>query len=347
MRSFGNLPQLRGKLPVMKQSRLLFTLCCLAALFLFSGWGFLVHRTVNQLAIYGLPKNLRFFFYENKEYLVRHSVRPDQRRNTDKTEAPKHFIDAEPYGDSSLWKMPYEWDAAVAKYTRDTLEKYGYVPYVVMHIKEKLTAAMRNGKKDSVLFYAADLGHYIADAHVPLHTTINYDGQLTNQRGLHSLWESTVPELELANYNLYNRHRVRYLANPERAIWNACRAGFQLLDGVLNIEKEVSKNFTDSTKYRYQMRNGQQRRSYTTAFARAYGQALGSTVNDRLLNSARLISDFWYTCWVDAGKPDLAPQPVQDSLRKALRKEVKAFKQNELLKQNMLLARKEQEGREE
>ncbi|OLY91759.1 S1/P1 Nuclease [Cnuella takakiae] len=333
----------------MKRS-LLFSVALLCGLFLLSGWGFLVHRTVNQLAVYQLPKDLRQFFYANKEYIVRNSVRPDERRNSDKTEAPKHFIDAEPYGDSSLWKMPYHWEAAVAKYTKDSLEKYGYVPYVVMNMKVKLTNAMRAGNKDSILFYAADLGHYIADAHVPLHTTENYDGQLSNQRGLHSLWESTVPELELTNYNLYQRHRARYLKNPEESIWNACRGGFQLLDGVLNLEKEVSKNFTDSTKYRYQMRNGRQSRSYTSAFARAYGKALGTTVNDRLLASARLISDFWYTCWVDAGKPKLnanAPALKTAERKKELRSEVKAFKQNELLKQDLLMARKQQGGREE
>jgi hypothetical protein len=38
------------------------------------------------------------------------------------------------------------------------------------------------------------LGHYIGDAHVPLHTTSNYNGQKTNQHGIHGLWESRIPE---------------------------------------------------------------------------------------------------------------------------------------------------------
>lgn len=327
---------------------LLFSTLLFSLLVLCSGWGFLVHRTVNQLAIYQLPKNLRNFFYTNKDYIVRQSVRPDQRRNTDKTEAPKHFIDAEPYGDSSLWKMPHQWDAAVAKYTKDTLEKYGYVPYVVMMMKEKLTGAMRNGNKDSVLFYAADMGHYIADAHVPLHTTVNYDGQLSDQKGLHSLWESMVPELEMNQYNLYNRHRARYLKDPEEAIWKACRGGFTLVDDVLRIEREVSKGFNDSTKYRYQIRNGRQSRSYSSAFGRAYAKALGSTVNERLLLSARLITDFWYTCWVDAGKPDLMKAaPITKENKKALRKEVRSFKDNDLIEDGLLLSRQPQGGSEE
>src|SRR5688572_18617503 len=131
------------------------------------------------------------------DYGVRYSVRPDERRNSDSTEATKHFIDFEAFGDSAAWKMPQDWNSAVQQYTKDSLLKYGYVPYQIMVLKEQLTNSFRQKNKDSILFYAADMGHYIADAHVPLHTSINYDGQLTGQKGLHSLWESVIPEIEL------------------------------------------------------------------------------------------------------------------------------------------------------
>jgi hypothetical protein len=42
----------------------------------------------------------------------------------------------------------------------------------------------RKTKKHEILFIAADLGHYIADAHMPLHTSDNHDGQLTDQKGI-------------------------------------------------------------------------------------------------------------------------------------------------------------------
>jgi hypothetical protein len=38
------------------------------------------------------------------------------------------------------------------------------------------------GKRKSEILFIADLGHYIADAHMPLHTSDNHDGQLTDQR---------------------------------------------------------------------------------------------------------------------------------------------------------------------
>src|SRR5215218_1784060 len=142
---------------------------------LLCSWGFLVHRTTIQLAIYQLPKSLQPLFYQSKSDLVKTSVRPDQRRSSDSTEASKHFIDLEMYGDSAAWRMPRHWDEAVAQYTKDTLHKYGYLPYWIVTMQEKLTNAFRNNKSDSVLFYAADLAHYLGDANVPLHTSVNYD----------------------------------------------------------------------------------------------------------------------------------------------------------------------------
>lgn len=316
----------------------------LAALVLLSSWGFLVHRTINQLAVYQLPKSMQTFFYLQMDYVVKHSVRADERRNTDPTEAPKHFIDAEAYGgDSALWEMPTEWKAAVARYTKDTLEKYGYVPYWVMVMKDRLTEAFRQKNRDSILFYAADLGHYVGDAHVPLHTTLNYDGQLTGQRGLHSLWESTIPELHLKEYKLYNRYRAKYLKDPEATIWNVVRTSYSMLDKMLAEEKEASKGFVDSTKYNVQMRNGRESKRYSAAFARAYAARLDHTVNQRLLLSANRIADFWYTCWVDGGKPDLntllATPPTKAQKRK-LKEEWKLYKKNQLLQNNLLIARK-------
>jgi hypothetical protein len=192
------------------------------------------------------------------------------------------------------------------------------------------------------LFYATDLAHYIGDANVPLHVSVNYDGQLTNQKGLHSLWESVIPEIELEQFNLYSKHTARYLRNPEEAIWNAIRRSQSLLKDVFEQEKETSKSFTDSTKYRVQVRNGRESRSYTSAFAKAYRARLGNTINEQLIRSSDLIADFWYTSWVDAGKPDVK-QWIQPAFSKenkqALKKECKAFRHNELIKQKLLIAK--------
>ena len=315
----------------------------LSILFACSSWGFLVHRTVNQLAIYELPSGMQSFFYRNMEYLVKNAPRPDERRNQDSTEATKHFVDLEMFEHSENDRMPLYYNEAIARYTKDTLLKYGYVPYYIIIMKDRLTNAFKQLNKDSILFYAADLGHYVGDAIVPLHTSVNYDGQLTDQKGIHSLWESMIPEIEIDNYSLKSRHRATYLDNPQEAVWKAIRRAAALVPGMLRLEKEVSKDFTDSTKFRVQVRRGKEVKGYTSAFAKAYAKALGSSVNDQLRHSADLIADFWYTCWVDAGKPSLCNmvQPCfSEQEQTNLEAERKSFKHNRLIKDQLLISRK-------
>lgn len=319
--------------------KIIFSVILISVVFGFGSWGFLVHRTINQLAIYELPKKMQPFFFVYKDYLVYNAPRPDQRRNTDQEEAPKHYMDMEFFGPSPFDSVPHQWDAAVAKYGIDTLKAWGTLPFVVIETQKKLTEAFSSKNRDSILFYAADLGHYIGDAHVPLHTTVNYDGQLTDQRGLHDLWETTVPEIVITSYDLSSKHRARYLTNPTKTIWNILEHTHSLLPNMLAQEVEVSKKFTDSTKYRWQERWGKMRRFYTTAFAREYNKALGNSINKQLIASANHLADFWYTAWVDAGKPDLTDIMTKPYAKADFRKERRAFTRNELIKNKLLISK--------
>jgi len=305
-------------------------------------WGFLGHKTAHQLAVYALPSKMQRFFFKHLDYLEANAVRPDERRYSDKTEAPKHFIDIESYGDSSEWKMPYTWDEAVAKYSKDSLVKYGYVPYQVLFVAQQLTQAFKAGNADSILFYATDLGHYVEDANVPLHTSVNHDGQLTNQKGLHALWETNVPETTIEGFNLYSRHSAKYLKHPEQTIWQAVRRAHDLLPEVFGTEKNISQHFTDSNKYVTHTKNGHPVKVYSTAFSKAYADSLQGTVNRQLLYAADLVADFWYTAWVNAGKPDLTallPTAFSKEDKAALRKQIRSYKSNHLLQDSLLLSK--------
>ena len=310
----------------------------LVALVGFSSWGFLVHRTIHQIAIYNLPEPMRSYFYTDMDNLVANAPRPDIRRNKDKTEDTKHFIDLEAYGPNAANEMPFEWDAAVKKYGKDSLIKWGWGPYNAMVQLDNLTAAFKSNNKDSILFYAADLGHYVADLHVPLHTTMNYDGQLTGQKGLHSLWETFIPEINLDQFMLYNTHQAKYIKNPAQALWVDIRKANLLVPQMLAIETEVTKQFTPETKYRNQMRYGKEVKSYTKPFAEAYAKALGNTVNVQLIASANMIADFWYTAWVNAGKPQLT---LTRDANGNLAKELASFKQNKLIQDGLLISKKD------
>ncbi len=320
-----------------------FLLCnvLIVCVFFLCSWGYLVHKTVHQLAVYQLPAPMQNFFYANMDYLVNQAARPDKRKRFDSTEGAKHFVDFECYGENAQHKMPTTWQKAVKKYTADTLYKYGYVPFVVVEMQNKLTEAFRQCKKDSILFYANDLGHYIGDAHVPLHTTENYDGQLTNQKGVHALWETTIPEIEINQFNLSTTHKATYISNVEAAIWKTVRTSYAMVNNVLAQEKKVSATMDDATKFRTQIRNGKETKQYSTSFAKAYNVALKNTINERLITTSQTIADFWYTAWVNAGKPNLqncfaTPSELQ---LKNLQEELLMFKNNQLIQNNMLKAK--------
>jgi hypothetical protein len=292
---------------------------------------------VNQLAVYNLPAPLQSFFHDNMEYLVENAPRPDNRKRFDKTEDTKHFINIEQFGPDAIHRMPMDWSKAVKKYTEDSLKKYGWGPYNAIQQLELLTKAFVSQNKDSILFYTADLGHYIGDLHVPLHTTTNYDGQLTGQHGLHSLWESYIPELTLTEYNLYNQHNAVYLKNPAEALWKDLRKANSLVPAILEKETNLTAKFSPETKYKTQMRYGKPTKVYSKEFAEAYATALGPTINEQLIASANLLTDFIYTAWVNAGKPNLT---LSKTVNSQLEEELKSFRYNQLIKNGLLFSKK-------
>lgn len=339
---FGKAERTNGSLSGTYKVKMFSLFVGLLLILFCSSWGFLVHRTVAQLAIYQLPKGMRNFFWKNKDSIVSQSIRPDVRRNMDKTEWPRHFIDVEAYGDSALWKMPMHLPEAIGQYSLDTIKKYGMVPYVVLEMKDRLTDAFKKGDKDSILFYAIDLCHYIGDANVPLHTSVNYDGQMTGQRGLHALWESTVPDQLMDGYRLRDGHKAKYIADPAADIWASVRRANGLVQGMIDAEREAVRGLPDSVVHRMEHRYGKDIKVYTPAFGKIYGEKLGTMVNDQLLHSADQIADFWYTAWVDGGRPDLDAlllTPLTKKDKKDYRTECKAYKRDQLIEKGLLLSR--------
>ncbi len=152
-----------------------------------------------------------------------------------------------------------------------------------------------------------------------------------------------IPEIEIEKYNLYSSHKAEYLQDPADAIWKAIQRTHALLPLVFEKEKEVTKQFTEEEKYRVQIRRGKEVKNYTSVFAKAYAKSLEETVNQQLIHSANLIADMWYTCWVDGGKPNLNSfinNTDKDSLEINLKKELSSFSKNELIKDNLLIAKK-------
>ncbi|RYY13955.1 MAG: S1/P1 Nuclease [Cytophagaceae bacterium] len=285
-------------------------------------WGFYGHRLLNRLAVYTLPPEMLPFFKANIDYLTTNATRPDSRRTVVPTEAPRHFLDVDAYGDSALTShgrgLPRAYADAVALVGgEDSLLRHGIVPWQVARMKGQLTEAFKAQDTDNILRLAADMGHYVADACVPLHTTRNYNGQLTNQRGIHALWESRLPELNATGYDLLTG-QAPYLARPTEAAWAAVERAHAALDSVFTIERQLTAELSEDRKYGYEQRGRQTIRTYSREFSQAYHQRLNGQVERQLRYAARLIGAFWYTCWVDAGQPDLSKMRQQPSTAEQL-----------------------------
>lgn len=327
----------------MKNPKRLFLLL-LPFTLLISSWGFLAHKTLQQISIYALPEPLGAYFFANQDYLVNQSVRPDIRRNEDKTEDVKHYLDMDAaiFGPNYKSDIPHEFSAAVAKYGMDSLRKEGLVPWEVVRVYGRLVNAFKKELKDSVLFYAADLGHYIADAHVPLHTTKNHDGQLTGQKGLHALWESLVPEEQLPQYQLakFQSKPLVYISKPQDFIFEILLESHMMLPEVFQAEREVTAAIGPDKKHMQVVRNGRTLNYYTKEFIQAYGNRLGDKVQDRMLVSAHRVASFWYSAYKDAGSPAWvkADPKVNQELIAAFQSEKKAWLANSLITDKLLIS---------
>lgn len=275
----------------------------LFAVALGSGWGFFGHESINRLAVFTLPPEMIGFYKKNIDYIVSASVNPDRRRYAVKEEAPRHYIDLDEYGDSAAWKLPKYWSRAVDSLTEDTLQRHGIVPWHIPRVVNQLRDAFFLRDPQKILRCSAELGHYVADANVPLHTTRNHNGQLTGQHGIHGLWESRLPELFSGEYD-FLVGKAAYEDDPQERAWEAVRKAHQYVDSVLQLEKELTDTFAAS-KFNYETKGKQTIRVYSRDFSRTYHQRLRGMVERQMRASIRMTADLWYTAWVDGGQPDL------------------------------------------
>ena len=268
------------------------------------GWGFWAHEKINRMAVFCLPEDMQCLFKPNIEYLTHHATDPDKRRNVVKDEAPRHYIDIDHYGKYPFDSVPRKWKDAVKKLSEDTLKAYGIVPWHVEKMTYRLTEAFKNKNKKEILKIAADLGHYVADAHVPLHTTENYNGQLTNQVGIHNFWESRVPQLLGEHYD-YWVGKAEYIDKPLKKIWQIVLESSTEVDSVLKFEKQLNETFPEDRKYTIETKGHQTIKVYSDEFTIAYNKMLNNMAERRLRSSIQDVASFWYTAWVNAGQPDL------------------------------------------
>ena len=251
-----------------------------------------------------MPSEMMPLYKNHIQFLTDNAVNPDKRRYAVADEAPRHFIDLDVYADTTRETLPRSWSAAAQKFGADTLALHGIVPWHIQLVKYQLTEAFKERNVRKILRLSADIGHYIADANVPLHTTRNYNGQFTGQTGIHGFWESRLPELFSTNYD-WVVGEAKYIDNPQQRAWRAVFGAHAALDSVLLMERELTAELGEAQKWNFEDRNGQTIKVYSAAFSARYHERLRGQVERQMRASIKMVGDFWYTCWVDAGQPDL------------------------------------------
>jgi len=275
----------------------------LLLLLLLSSWGFYAHMRINRLAVFTLPTAIGRFYKANIDFIADHATDPDKRRYADTAEAPRHYLDVELY-EEHIDSIPRKWEAAVKKYGLARLNSNGILPWQIQRSYYQLVNAFKQRDSIRILINSAYLGHYIGDAHVPLHTTENHNGQLTNQVGIHAFWESRLPELFSEKYN-FMVGRAIYINDPLKNAWKIVTHTHGLLDSVLQIEKDLSRSFPSYRKYSYSRKNRQVMKQYSMEYSRDYHLRLRHMVENQMRASVHAVGSYWYSAWVDAGQPVL------------------------------------------
>jgi hypothetical protein len=229
------------------------------------------------------------------------------------SEGAHHYLDIDHYGKYPFPELPRNYKVALEKYSSDTLQAYGIVPWWIQIMVGRLTKAFKEKNKYKILKCAAELGHYIADAHVPLHICSNHNGQLTGQEGIHAFWESRVPELLAENEWDFFIGKAVYIQDLPAFIWQRVLESAAASDTVLRCEKKISAGFRPDQKYAFEERHGKITKQFSSAYASLYEDKLNHMIERRMRQSIFAVASCWYTAWVNAGQPTLE-KFGQDSL---------------------------------
>lgn len=257
----------------------------LTALF---GWGENAERLITNKAVDTLPNEMLPFFQANRQYLVQHVT--DAEDSAAKAAVDRHgdFIELDHYGPFPFSLLPRVYTAAVSKYSRRSLEKYGVLPWQIGLYSKKLTDAFQARDWSDAKVDAALLAHYVAAAHDPFSTTTDHDGHLAGQPGVN----------ERFNTGLVDRYQLFFFVKPNEAtfIHDPTDHAFEMaltahswLENILLADRRAHEGLTGYTDDYYD---------------RFYAQA-GAVLVSQLSDASTDVGSYWMTAWINAGRPQL------------------------------------------
>ena len=227
-----------------------------------------------------------------------------------RTVLPQFYQDQEILQPDSLYAFLAEnnivRERPVAAFYQERLTQHGTLPWNLQRFQRNLTEAFRQHDARKILRLSAEIGHYIGDAHVPLHTCSNYNGQKTNQHGIHGFWESRIPELFADETYDYFVGKPEYIAKTDDWFWQTAFDSHSMVDSVLSFERALRRSYPEDRQMCPDTRLGILGVFPCREFAAAYQDAMDGMVERRMRAAIHAVSSAWYTAWVDAGQPDLS-----------------------------------------
>ena len=262
-------------------------------------WGFNGHKFITDRAIDLLPPELRPFFQKFRTSVVEHSIDPDTYRTMGfAEESPRHFVDMDAYGPFPFKDLPHDYKEALSKRGVDFVLKNGTVPWRTEEIYNKLRDAFKQlgapnappWTRDDIRLFSAVLAHYVGDSFQPFHAALNYDGQLTNQRGIHSRFETEL-------FDLYH-DRLKIAPPPLAAIpsarefvFTALTDSFSHVDAILAADRDATRGRT----------------LYDEGYFATMYEKTGPIMEKRISGAIGGVASMITQAWTDAGKPALPP----------------------------------------
>ena len=267
-------------------------------------WGAGGHRLILERAIDLLPPELRSAFDADRTTLLAHASDPDLWRTAGfEEEAPRHFLDIDAYGPPPFSALPREFGAAVEKYGPETVTKNGLLPWRAAEMRGRLVRAFEahaSGQRyglGNAVYLTAVLAHYVADAHQPFHAVLNYDGQLTNQYGIHARFEDDLPTRFAARLT-YSPAAPKPILDTRDTVFDALASGATLAEGLLAADRRAAEG----------------RAEYDDGYYEAFFAATQPVLERRTSEAITAVAGVILGAWQQAGRPDLTtplPRPVQ------------------------------------
>lgn len=265
----------------MKKAVIILLLISCSLSHLYGRWGWGSHRFINDRAVDHLPETMSFW-QDHRDYLSQHSVDPD----TDDFPGYYHYIDIDYYPEFFTGTLPHTWQGMIDLYGLNTMEDNGIIPWVIDWWITDLVTLMETGEWDGVWQVAAELGHYVADSHQPLHLTLNYNGQLTDNYGIHSRYETQMMNPHLDSIE-FPDSTAGYWESPLDSVFTYIEEIFPIVDLVMAADDRAV----------------QQDPNHNSTYYSMMWEDLGDTTIWALNKAVVNLASIWYTAWVDAGSP--------------------------------------------